>query len=137
MNRRDFTLSGLVVWLATLLGYRARATPIPAGPPEERDFGGMGRLIMISVPANASPYWPNLYITDHAGQPIELVTNLELAVDARDMLFKGHLTRVARDEVRRDDRGVVVGFSPGGAQKLVREPVVVGRFDIVPPGPRS
>jgi hypothetical protein len=142
MNRRDFTLGGLTASLAALIGNlmggRIRAAA-PKDLPEERDFGGLARAITIGIPADASPYWPKLVIQDSFGAAIELVQGLELAIDAQDMLFKGHMTRMAADEIVWDgpDHDRRPRLRPGGEPKLVREPVVVARFDTLPPSPRS
>jgi hypothetical protein len=121
-----------------LLPVAAPAADVVPNSPQERTFGGLKRAITISIPADPTPYWPKMIIEDSFGSTIELVTSLELTLNAADMLFHGHITRIAQDRVLWDDRGLALGFTQDGELKYVREPVVVTRFEVLPPSdPRS
>jgi hypothetical protein len=109
---------------------------VPPGPPEDRDFGGVARLIGLVVAADGSPpSGRTVTVEDRAGRPIPWVTRLELALDADSLTFRGHMTRIADDAIGRDDQDRPVFLAGDGEPRLVREPVVVLRLDLRPPTP--
>jgi hypothetical protein len=129
MNRRDLIKA---IGLGCLMPRPAPVAP-PAGP-EERDLAGMARLVNIYVTdAAQTPYrFTRVLVETCDGYAVDNVTKLELNVDAGDMLLKGHMTRIARDEFHFDPNGLST-LRPGAEPRLVREPVVVVRIVAIGP----
>ena len=101
MNRRDalkvFTLGG------TLTAAAAEASRALGDMPEERDLGGCTRLVRIYVAGDDAPKGTPIIAIESVDMfPIELVTKIEMELDAKDMVFHGYMTRIAHDEFSRD-----------------------------------
>jgi hypothetical protein len=129
MNRRDalkvFTLGG------TLTAAAAEASRALGDMPEERDLGGCTRLVRIYVAGDdALKGTPIIAIESVDMFPIELVTKIEMELDAKDMVFHGYMTRIAHDEFSRDAQGAP-WLRPCKKQTLVREPFVVHKFVVM------
>ena len=128
MNRRDalkvFTLGGGLT--------AATAEALKLGDkPEERDLGGHKRLVRIYVAGDdALKGTPIIAIESVDMFPIELVSKIELELDAKDMVFHGHMTRIAHDEFYHDAQGQP-WLRPCKEHTLVREPFVVHKFVVM------